>query len=437
MPVPRFARCLADARAVLVPRLLVPVLLAVAGPASAAHFDQIALEFVGGLGFLDASVRPDIANNGSVIFAGDEVGTGDDKIFVGSGDALVSIDLAGFSNLENVEIDNLGDVAWSADRTIAAVTYRGVYSSKLDTPRVPGVYPRFTLYQGRLFPYDSLQPPARRSIALTSHGEIVYNSLTNGDGAIYKGPIEGAQPLYQDGGVYYNSIEVDLNESDEVAIQLEYSDPTLGLARGLFVFDAPLQAREDTRTAVEKLFVGEQYVPELNNSGQIAFVVGNSPTMTFYDPPDDENGTIVAQVQLSPGIWIATPTPFGLPPSLTKVVGTTTGFASFGRVLFDDFGRIVFSASKTGGGSGIYSGPDPVADKIVEVGDIVDGRLYSFLSLGKGNDWGQFTLITSDFFTTDRQVWRVTPEPTPEPGMAILLASGVASLAGLGRRRRR
>jgi len=414
-----------------------PGLLVLAGPAAAAHFDQIALEFVGGLGFLDASVRPDVANNGSVIFAGDEVGTGNDKMFVGSGDGLVSIDLAGFSNLENVEIDNLGDVAWSADRTIAGITYRGVYSSKLDPPRFPGVYPRFTLYQGRLTPYDSLQPPARRSIALTSHGEIVYNSLTNGDGAIYKGPIEGVRPLYQDGGVYYNSIEVDLNESGEVAIQLEYSDPTLGLARGLFVFDAPLQVREDTRTAVEKLFVGEQYVPELNNSGQIAFVVGSSPTMTFYDPPDDDNGTIVAQVQLSPGIWIATPTPFGLPPSLTKVVGTTTGFSSFGRVLFDDFGRIVFSASKTGGGSGIYDGPDPVADKIVEVGDIVGGRLYSFLSLGKGNDWGQFTLITSDFFTTDRQVWRVTPEPTPEPGMAILLASGVASIAALGRRRLR
>ena len=179
-----------------------PVLLMGALPVAAQHFDQIALEFVDGLGFLDATVRPDLCNDGSVVFAGDEVGTGADKLFVGAGTGLASIDLAGFSNLENVEIDNLGDVAWSADRTIAGITYRGIYSSKLDPPRVPGVYPRFTLYQGRLSPYDSLLPPARRDVALTSHGEIVYSSLTGGDGGLYKGPIEGARPLYQDGGVY-------------------------------------------------------------------------------------------------------------------------------------------------------------------------------------------------------------------------------------------
>lgn len=417
--------------------IVLPLLALLVGssPARAQHFDEIALEFVGGLGFLDASVPPDLSNNGAVVFAGDEVGTGADKIFVATGDGLVAIDLAGFSNLEHVEIDNLGDVAWTADRTIAGVVYRGVYRSKLD-PRAPGVYPRTALYQGRLNPYNPLIPPARRHIALTSHGEIVYSSITNGDGGLFKGPIEGAQPLFQDSGVYYNNIEVDLNEAGEVAIQLEYSDPILNLSRGIFVFDAPLQMREETRTAVEKLNVGEQYAPDLNNAGQIAFVVDNSPTMTFYDPPDDDDGAIVAQVQLSPGIWLATPTPFGHPPSLTKLVGTSTGFASFGRVLLDDFGRIVFSASKAGGGSGLYDGPDPVANKLVEVGDIVDGRLFSFLSLGKGNDQGQFTLITSDFYTTDRQVWRITPEAAPEPGVGALLAGGVASLALAARRRR-
>jgi hypothetical protein len=418
--------------------LVLPGLLASAAPAAAQHFDQIALEFVDGLGFLDTSVQPDLSNTGRVVFAGDEAGTGDDHLFAGSGDGLERVDLSsfGFSNLENVEVDNAGNVAWTSDRLTSGVTYRGVYRTRLDPP-FPGIYSRLTIYQGRLFPYDALQPPARRHIALTSHGELLYSSLTNGDGGLYKGPILGTKSLYQDGsGIYYNNIQLDLNEAGEVTAQLEYSDPILNLSRGIFVWDAPLQLRDDARTAVEKLGVATQYAPDLNNAGQVAFVVGANATMTFYDPPNDGGGAIVAQIQLTPGIWLATPTPFGEPPILTQLVDTSTGFSSFGQVLLDDFGRVVFSASKAAGGSGIYRGPDPVADKLVEVGDIVDGRLFSFLALGKGNDWGQFALITSDFFTTDRQVWRVTPEPVPEPGTAVLLSGGTMLLAVFARRRR-
>lgn len=409
--------------------LALPGLLAGAGPAAAWHFDEIALEFVDGLGFLDATVRPDVSNTGRVVFVGDEAGTGVDQLFLGSGHGLSRVSLSGYENVENVEIENSGRVAWTADRPTDEGVFRGVYRT---APALffPSLTLRLTVYEGRLFPYDASQPPARRDIALTSHGELLYSSLTNGDGGLYKGPLAGTKSLYQDGsGVYYNNIQIDLNEAGEVAAQLEYSDPILNLSRGIFVWDAPLQLRDDARTAVEKLGVGTQYAPDLNNAGQVAFVVGANATMTFYDPPDDDGGTIVAQIQLTPGVWLATPTPFGEPPILTQLVGTSTGFSSFGQVLLDDFGRVVFSASKTGGGSGIYGGPDPVADQIVELGDVVDGRLISFLALGKGNDWGQFTLITSDFFTTDRQVWRVTPVPAPEPGQAVLLAVGSAGLA--------
>lgn len=423
--------------AAVIARLGVASLLFATSPAGAQHFDEIALEFTEGLGFLDASVRPDLANTGRVVFAGDALGTGDDSLFVGSGNGLTRISLSGYSNLENVEIDNSDRIAWTADRTTTDGVQRGVYRAQrfLLLNGLPGPFTRFTVYEGRLFPFDANQPPASRHISLTSHGELLYSSLTNGAGDLYKGPIAGVKSLYQAGGTYYNNKELDLNEIGEVAAQLEYSDPTLGLARGLFVWDAPLQSREDARTAVEKLHVGEQYAPDINNAGQVAFAVDGSPTMTFYDPPDDENGAIVAQVQLSPGIWLATPTPFGEPPILVQLVDTSTGFASFGDVLLDDFGRIVFSATKSRGGSGVYDGPDPVANKILEVGDIVDGRLYSVVSLGKGNDWGQFTLITSDFFTTDRQVWRVTPEPVPEPGRIALIGAGGFALASLASRR--
>jgi len=250
-------------------------------PAAAQHFEEIASELADGLNVLDTSVLPDLSNDGRIVFTGAPIGIGANKVFVGTGEGLVSVDLASFSNLRNVEIDSLGDVAWTADRVLAGVNYRGVYRAQVD-PGIQANYPRFTIYQGRILPYSALQPPARSQIALSSHGELLYSSLTNGDGGIYKGPIEGPQDLFVEGsGTYYNNLQLDLNEIGEVAVQLEYSDPILNLARGIFVFDAPLQIREDARTAVEKLGIGEQYAPDLNNAGQVAFVVFGSPTMTF------------------------------------------------------------------------------------------------------------------------------------------------------------
>lgn len=426
----------ATARPALVGLVGLVGLLTATTPAAAQHFDEIASELADGLNVIDTSVLPDLSNDGRIVFTGAPIGLGANQVYVGTGEGLVSVDLTSFSNLRNVEIDSLGDVAWTADRLVAGINYRGVYRAKV-TPGIPAPYPRFTVYQGRILPYAPLQPPARSPIALTSHGEILFSSLTNGDGGLYKGPIEGTQALFVEGsGTYYNNLQLDLNETGEVAVQLEYSDPILNLARAIFVFDAPLQLREDARTAVEKLGIGEQYAPDLNNAGQVAFVVSGSPTMTFYDPPDDPDGAIVAEIDLSPGVWLATPTSFGLPPSLTQLVDTTSGYLSISRVLLDDFGRIVFSATKDDGVRGVYSGPDPVADKLLEEGDVVEGRQLASLVLAKGNDWGQFTLIARDGFTLDRQVWRVTPIPTPEPGAGALLAVGSTLLASLAKSRR-
>ncbi len=411
--------------------------LSAASPSAAQHFDEIASELADGINVINTSVLPDLSNDGRIAFTAAPIGIGSSRLYVGTGEGLVSVDLASFSNLRNIEIDSVGDVAWTADRVVAGISYRGVYRSKVD-PAIQALYSRFTVYQGRILPYSALQPPARSQIALSSHGELLYSSLTNGDGGIFKGPIEGTQDLFVDGsGTYFNHLQLDLNELGEVAVQLEYSDPILNLARGIFVFDAPLQIREDARTAVEKLGIGEQYAPDLNNAGQVAFVVNGSPTMTFYDPPDDSEGVIVAQVELSPGVWLATPTSFGLPPSLTQLVDTTSGYTTISRVLLDDFGRIVFSATKNDGVRGIYSGPDPVADRLVEEFDLVEGRQLSSLVLAKGNDWGQFVLIARDGFTLNRQVWRVTPIPTPEPQAGTLIAAGSAALTSLARAHRR
>ncbi len=416
---------------------LVTLLLTSTAEASVHFYQQIVKELSSGIGFLETGIQPDIANNGLVVFSAGNPETFEQRLYVGNGDWYVPTELEtlGYAQLRNVEIDNRGNIVWTSTRSAGSVINGGVYRTTIDTTSQT-FGPKFTIYEADIASPDFTITPARKDIALTSRGELFFSTIWDGQGDLFRGPVTGPYSLFQMGsGSYFNTKELDLNNAGEAAIQMEYLDPTLGLGRALFVFDEPDQSATETRTAVEKLGVSNQYAPDINNAGQVAFVVDDTATMTFFDPPHDAGGTIVAEVTLTPGIWLATPTPFGQPPELTQLVGTTTGFASFDRVLLDDFGRIVFKAVKTAGGSGIYDGPDPVADKIIEPGDMIDGRVITMTLLGKGNDWGQFTLIVGDFVSTDREVWRLTP--TPEPGVALLVSLGAVGLAVRARARGR
>ncbi len=156
------------------------------------------------------------------------------------------------------------------------------------------------------------------------------------------------------------------------------SCPGVGLARRVLL-------------GLEKPGIGEQHAPDQGNPGRVDFVVNESPTMTFNDPPDDSDGVIV------------------------------------------------FSARKDDGVRGVYVGigPDLAGEKLVEEFDVVEGRQLSSLVLAKGNDWDPFVSIARDELTLDRQVWPVTPVPAPEPEAGVLIAAGTAALASLARAHRR
>ena len=54
--------------------------------------------------------------------------------------------------------------------------------------------------------------------------------------------------------------------------------------------------------------------------------------------------------------------------TITAVVDTSTRFESFRGALVDGSGKVVFYATPRGGTLGVYSGPDPVADRVISVG---------------------------------------------------------------------
>ncbi|MBW2275315.1 MAG: hypothetical protein JRG96_18770, partial [Deltaproteobacteria bacterium] len=90
-------------------------------------FTQIAIEFNDGLWFLNADVRPALADDGMVVFGGYDMFSSE-KLFSGNGGPLttIHIDTGGYSNVQNVAVNSLGSVAWVSDRQ-GAVLYRGVY----------------------------------------------------------------------------------------------------------------------------------------------------------------------------------------------------------------------------------------------------------------------------------------------------------------------
>lgn len=393
-------------------------------------FDEIALEFTEGLGFLDAGIAPAIDENGRVIFGGSDP-FGNQKLFVGDGTSGLTANsiVSFYGSITSVQLNADDHVAWTGLRTAGGFTYRGAYRSN-----VAGSFAQIMREGSTGFP-DPLNPPVNSRVALSPNGTVAYSTIVNGDGAIYRHGIEGASTVLREGtGFFYNNQRLDVNDAGEVVIQMEYFDPTRGLARGLPIFDAFNQSTSEINTAVEKMDVGTRVQPSINASGEVAFSLNSTSTMTFYDPPDDAMGTVVAVVTLTPGVYIVTPTAFGEPPIYTQIVDTSTGFDSFGsEVQLNENGVVVFRGIKTSGGSGLYFGPDPVADKILEPGDVMDGRLFSIVIMGELNDSNQLSMITSDFYSTDRQVWRVNN--VPEPGLIPLLFSGLVGFTFLFRLR--
>lgn len=88
----------------------------------------------------------------------------------------------------------------------------------------------------------------------------------------------------------------------------------------------------------------------------------------------------------------------------TTVVDTNGPFESFRGVLINNAGSIVFYATPRGGELGIYSGPDPLADRIVSIGEPwFDSTVADFaLNPVSMNDVGQVAIRVR--LASDRQV---------------------------------
>jgi len=133
----------------------------------------------------------------------------------------------------------------------------------------------------------------------------------------------------------------------------------------------------------------------INTFGEVAFV-GTLP---------DGNKSIVVA---SPGNVIV------------RTVTSPGGFVDFGNgsdatVLINDNGDVAFIAFNAGGGHSLYVGNDPVNDRVVSTGDIIDGRQVVSLQLGGWNSAGQLTFLATLFNGTFNEVAAILATPNFAP----------------------
>ena len=189
-----------------------------------------------------------------------------------------------------------------------------------------------------------------------------------------------------------------LNNSGDVAFTAEL-DEEFDFDEGTFVGDGKIRT---IYLASTSQFIGTDSRRSLNDGGQIAFEEALDD-FTFGIFRSDGNGFVTIADENTPGIGsVADPqlnnagmvvfvaflegegnrsaimTGSGGP--LTTVADTDgpfSEFAFFGGPSINDGGEVAFGATLDSGGSGIFTGPDPAADRVVGTGDILDGSVVT------------------------------------------------------------
>jgi hypothetical protein len=169
------------------------------------------------------------------------------------------------------------------------------------------------------------------------------------------------------------------------------------------------------------------FFPSLNNEGVVAFWARLDPCdpSTFVNGIFVGNGTTPTTIADSSGPFLA----FGDSPSI------------------NDKGVVGFWASLDAGGHGIFTGPDPVAHKVITAGDALDGSTVEFLAFGREglNNAGQVAFLArladgrrgiyrADPVASEPEVLKVSIDIKPggNPNPINLKSQGTVPVAILG-----
>ncbi|MBD2540516.1 choice-of-anchor tandem repeat NxxGxxAF-containing protein [Coleofasciculus sp. FACHB-SPT36] len=223
--------------------------------------------------------------------------------------------------------------------------------------------------------------------------------------------------------IFYGSVNSPfINDERTVAYRIESGNPSTVI----------VTSNGTTRTIVAS--IGNNYPedsgfgsPALNNVGNVAFYAPPAidPSNDWYTPPE-------------PFVGGKNEALFASNSKTTTLIADTSGsFNGFlGVPSINDVGTIAFFTKLDAGGTGIFTGADPLKDKVISTGDTLFSSTVTSLSFSREglNNAGQVAFLASladgtmGIFRADPGVSSEPPKDVPEPASGL----GLLALGALG-----
>ena len=254
--------------------------------------------------------------------------------------------------------------------------------------------------------------------SINNAGDVSFAAgLTKGGEAIVVSKGKSLKIVAQTEKDIYNffGFNTSLNNQGEVVFSAEL-DEEFGFDEGTFVANGKVRT---IYLASTSQFLGSDSRRSINDAGQIAFeeslddftngiflfdgsefvtiVDQTSPLVDFAFSPQLNNvGVVVFSASLDTGEQAILTGSGGELTIVADTSGPFSDFGFFGAPSINDSGDVVFNATLDGEfGSGIYTGRDPVADRVIRPGDALAGSTVTsaFICSEGLNNAGQLAFV--------------------------------------------
>lgn len=240
--------------------------------------------------------------------------------------------------------------------------------------------------------------------SVSGAGTIAFHGATGDtEAGHFTGPDPGLDTLVDNSGPFESFL----------------SQPVINDA-GAFAFVAKLDDEEgedeEVTPGVTGVFAGPDPETDL-----IADTSGNFQGFTSLSPSINNSGDVVfrGETAFAQGVYN------GPDPELDRIADSAGDYGAFGEAAINDAGTVAFQADLDSGGTGVFLGPDPVADAVITTGDTLFGAAVTdllFAGHGALNNQGEIA------FVYELATGATGVAVAPEPGAAALSVALVAAL---------
>lgn len=232
---------------------------------------------------------------------------------------------------------------------------------------------------------------------IANDNTVYYRAYTSSTIGIYSNPTSAGNPLFSaNSSIVPAEMAISVSNNGTIAFITGGLD---GVARGAHRLEGIGTGVLSPISELNSLFQNYQTVA-VNNSGLVGLV-----------------GTLSYQ-----GVYL------GDGHEFFTIADQTGPFSGFGSISLNNLGKIAFSATLDSGLTGIFTGADPIFDKVIQTGDALDGSTISRIAFGNSalNDLGQVAFY-AELADGRRGVYVAT---IPEASSLVLASIGVPLSVG-------